>query len=443
MNKIGESPFIWLDVDATGAIGAANVAALSNLLADADDLVVMSHGWKNDKNDAARLYTELWTHTCVHFPPGKAVRTVVAGVLWPAKAFPTDFDAKALEAAGSAEGGALGVHTGAGRRDLTDKEFADVLEEFAKFLGPHAAATIAAAKKAGEKLSENNSWDLIEKGATAMGANAPAPDVELLADNEPIANVLAHPDEAQMLLLSLKAPPVFQATESVRAQSLGSVIENLFDGPRAAVARFLNLLTYYEMKSRAGVCGFGLAGHVLSKLSPAKLTKLHLVGHSFGARLVTAAADRLTPAGKLDFFSLTLLQGAYSHNGLAKVVAQNLAGAFPHVVGKPTGPIVVTHTHNDVACTLLYAVASRLARDTTKGVGDKNDEYGAMGANGPQKLDPAVLEPDDVARIFKPKRKKVNTVLADAFIVKTNDKDSHNNVTNSECGRLLAATIMA
>ena len=66
-----------------------------------------------------------------------------------------------------------------------------------------------------------------------------------------------------------------------------------------------------------------------------------------------------------------------------------------------------------------------------------------MGANGPQKLEASALEPDDAAQTFKPKRGKVNTFLADAFIVKTDQTDAHNNITNSECGRLLAATILS
>jgi esterase/lipase superfamily enzyme len=228
-----------------------------------------------------------------------------------------------------------------------------------------------------------------------------------------------------------------------KAQGLESVVQGLLNGPRAAVARFLNLLTYYEMKSRAGIVGVGLADNVLSKLAAVKKIQLHLVGHSFGARLVTAAANRVKAASNIEFYSLTLLQGAFSHNGFAKVVTPGVAGAFPDLVGKPTGPMVITHTHNDLACTLLYAIASRLSRDITKSIGDAQDEFGAMGANGPQKLDVNVLEPDDTAQIFQPKRRKVNTFLADAFIVKTNQIDAHNNVTNSQCGRLLAATIMS
>jgi pimeloyl-ACP methyl ester carboxylesterase len=224
---------------------------------------------------------------------------------------------------------------------------------------------------------------------------------------------------------------------------LSSAVQGLISGSRAAVGRFLNQLTYYEMKKRSGIVGESLANNVLAKLRPAQPIRLHLVGHSFGGRLVTAAADRLASPAKLELFSVTVLQGAYSHNALARQVAPGLAGAFPLVVGKPKGPIAITHTHNDLACTIAYALASRLSRDTTQGIGDASDEYGAMGANGPQKLDPGAAEPDDATEAFAPKRGKVNTFLADKFIVKTPDVDAHNNITNPTVGRLLAKTILA
>jgi hypothetical protein len=61
----------------------------------------------------------------------------------------------------------------------------------------------------------------------------------------------------------------------------------------------------------------------------------------------------------------------------------------------------------------------------------------------PQKLDPSASEPDDTAQVFAPKRRKINTFLADKFIVKTPDVDAHNNVTNPTVGRLVAKTILA
>ncbi|MBU3889307.1 hypothetical protein [Methylosinus sp. KRF6] len=437
MGAIANSPFVWLKFDEKGVVDAAGLDELSRVLnsGGVDELVVMSHGWKNDERDAEKLYRTLWTHCCAFLAPERPARITVGGVLWSSKAYPDNFDSEMLAAVSQA--GALGRRDAAAVRDLDDADFDRILAEFENFIGPGSRAAIAAARVAASGLTANEAHDLVTFGARAVAADACQSDVELAKDAAPVARSAADAAKAKTLLLALTAPPRLQIGAGVvKAQGLGDIVQSLFSGPKAAIARFLNQLTYYEMKKRAGVVGNGLAESALQSLAPARPIRLHLVGHSFGARLVTAAADRLAAPGALDFFSLTLLQGAYSHNGLA----QNL-GAFPSVVGKPTGPIVITHTHNDIACTLAYAIASRLSRDTAQGIGDRRDEFGAMGANGPQRLEPTVLAPEDETGAFRPERGKVNPILADRFIVKTESVDAHNNVDNKECGRLLAATL--
>jgi hypothetical protein len=441
MTGQGEIPSIWLEFDESGVIDASAATQLTALLnrPGIEDLVVMSHGWKNDKNDATNLYGTLWANACTNFQPGKAERIVVAGVLWPAKAFRTDFDEAALSQVNA--GGTLGVAGGgAAIADLSEEDFETLLKEFEKFMGASGAATVAAARTAAKGLTTGASAALVQQGAAAVGINAKSPDSELARDAAPIARAQGQSTDAQMLLSNLVGPPQLKLAPKVgNAMGLGSAVQGLISGSRAAIGRFLNQLTYYEMKKRSGIVGESLANKVLAKLSPAQPIRLHLVGHSFGGRLVTAAANRLAPPARLELSSLTVLQGAYSHNALSR----QIAGAFPLVVGKPKGPIVFTHTNNDLACTIAYALASRLSRDTTQGIGDASDEYGAMGANGPQKLDPGAAEPDDTTQAFAPKRGRVNTFLADKFIVKTPEVDAHNNVTNATVGRLLAMTILA
>lgn len=67
-------------------------------------------------------------------------------------------------------------------------------------------------------------------------------------------------------------------------------------------------------------------------------------------------------------------------------MVNGIPGAFSHVVGKVSGPVVVTHAHNDSACTVAYPLASRLARDIASSLGGADDKFGAMAANGPQLL---------------------------------------------------------
>lgn len=445
MSDQGGVPSLWLEFDERGAIDGGTATQLTALLErpGVEDLVVMAHGWKNDKNDAAKLYGTLWANACANFPAGKAEQIIVAGVLWPAKAFQTDFDESALAMA-SHSGSTLAAPAGAAIADLSEQDFESLLTDFNAFMGASGAAAVAAARTAAKGLTASASQMLVREGAAAVAVDARSRDTELARDAEPIAGAQVAPTKAQFLLANLVDPPQLKLAPKVgAAMGLGSTVKGLIAGPRAAVGRFLNQLTYYEMKKRAGIVGASLADAVLAKLTPSRPIRLHLLGHSFGGRLVTATANQLKPTGKLELFSLTILQGAYSHNALARQVEPGLAGAFPAVISKPTGPIVITHTHNDLACTIAYALASRLSRDITQGIGDASDEFGAMGANGPQKLDPGAAEPDRTTEPFAPKRGRVNTFLADKFIVKTSETDAHNNVINPTVGRLLARTILA
>ena len=110
-----------------------------------------------------------------------------------------------------------------------------------------------------------------------------------------------------------------------------------------------------------------------------KSLKFHLVGHSFGGRLVTATVDG---ANSLRVQTLLLLQAAYSHNGLAAQFDGSKDGFFHAVFDrhKVTGPILITHSNNDRAVGLAYPVAARLNGDDAAGLGDKNDRFGGMGA---------------------------------------------------------------
>jgi len=142
----------------------------------------------------------------------------------------------------------------------------------------------------------------------------------------------------------------------------------------------LNFTTYYEMKSRAGKVGANGVAPLIDGL-PAHVKRIHLVGHSFGGRVVTSAAASSTTDR---IASMSLLQTAFSHNGFSK----EQKGFFRSVVDKQRvkGPIIVTHSVKDKAVGIAYPIASRLNGDTTSGLGDKNDKFGGLGRNGAQHM---------------------------------------------------------
>ena len=153
-------------------------------------------------------------------------------------------------------------------------------------------------------------------------------------------------------------------TEETSGGASGGVFsfDRLINGAR----NVFNLTTYYQMKERAGKVGeLGLAPVLNEIRKSATVCKLHLVGHSFGGRLVSMAVSKSESNLKIN--SLALLQAAFSHYGFATDFDEEGAnGAFLNVVTnkKVTGPIIISHTRNDKAVGLAYAVASRIARQS-------------------------------------------------------------------------------
>jgi pimeloyl-ACP methyl ester carboxylesterase len=146
------------------------------------------------------------------------------------------------------------------------------------------------------------------------------------------------------------------------------------------------------MKIRAGIVGNGLAAHVLNSFL-ADRKRVHLVGHSFGGRLMTAATAAVE--GKIS--NLTLLEGAFSHNALSRDPIGSINGAYRLVIdnAKVAGRIAAAHSDHDLAVWIAYPLASRVFRDSYslgpagplgQIFGGPADRYGAIGANGPQNL---------------------------------------------------------
>ena len=175
------------------------------------------------------------------------------------------------------------------------------------------------------------------------------------------------------------------------ALSLGGLLGSITSGANSLA----NLTTYYIMKERAGTVGTTGVLQTILKIQAARpLLRLHLIGHSFGGRLVTAAANALPAANTIE--TMLLLEAAYSHYGLARDWdGAGHDGAFRSVVSAPKikGNILITHSVNDTAVGLAYPLASSLMGQVaanllvdvaSEAVGGPEDEFGGMGRNGAQ-----------------------------------------------------------
>jgi hypothetical protein len=162
---------------------------------------------------------------------------------------------------------------------------------------------------------------------------------------------------------------------------------DVLGGVQSALLHLLNFTTYYLMKARAGDVGVKGVKPLIEAIRGLRPDlRLHLMGHSFGCRLVTSAVNALAGGDGLRPNTMTLLQGAFSHNGFASKFDGTNDGGFRQVVAqkKVRGPILITHTRNDKAVGVAYPIASRIAGQTASALGDENDVYGGLGSNGAQ-----------------------------------------------------------
>lgn len=152
----------------------------------------------------------------------------------------------------------------------------------------------------------------------------------------------------------------------------------------SGIRGLMNLPFYAAMKNRAGRIGAGgLAPWLEGFHAEYPSTRIHLAGHSFGARLVTAAAQ----AACCPIQSMTLLQAAFSQFAFAP------QGAFRDVVTrrKVGGPLLVTHSRRDLAIGAAYPMASFALRHNAAFLGGEDDPYGGLGRNGAQGMLPGEL----------------------------------------------------
>lgn len=373
----------------------AQVTPLLDAAPRLTDVFVLSHGWNNDKAEAAALYDALAANLADVLDIGvvdglDSRRFGIVRLYWPSKRFADDDLIPG--------GGAASAHI------ENDEALLRLLEEMKSdpplLGGSGSSAVRTGAIEAAQRLVPRLESDPAARREFVL---------HLRAILDPAA---AHPDDGSEEFFTLDPEAIFSGLDgavvapaatggrggatSVNASGGAAGLGDLMNGFKAAARRIANYATYYEMKQRAGTVGATGVAPLLRRLRErAPGLRLHLAGHSFGGRLVTAAAHGL-PAGT-PAMTMTLLQAAYSHNGLASRFDGVHDGAFREVLSEArvSGPILITHTKNDRAVGIAYPLASRISRDQAAAVGDRNDPYGGMGRNGAQRT-PEAEGRDDV-----------------------------------------------
>ena len=382
MQDIAGIPYVEASFDKNGQL--QQQVTLPN---GVTDLFVVSHGWNNNADEARGLYTRLFTSFVGVAQPNDLSGRMLAilGVIWPSKAFD---ELVAVAESGNASGAASlgGVSDAASQRALEDK----IERMKAFFTTPAERQTLdevrALVPDLEDKASARRAFvDKIRSLLDPAAANREdASDTFFKEDgNELMKNLKV--DEADLEGDLQAAAGGASMMPGASAGAVGVVsgaagLTSFLSGFKAAAMNVLNFTTYFEMKARAGTVGTVGVAPLIDRLAPA-VARIHLVGHSFGGRLLSAAAANST---NTKIASMSLLQTAFSHNGFS----QSKGGFFRSVVDRRrvNGPILVSHTKNDKAVGLAYPLASRISGDRAAAFGDENDDFGGLGRNGAQQM---------------------------------------------------------
>ncbi|GAB3268722.1 hypothetical protein GCM10027449_02260 [Sinomonas notoginsengisoli] len=413
---------LHFDENGTATDSAGLVAEIA--ASGAAELFLMSHGWNNSEGDAEALYSGMFP--LIDAAPGVPPQSRYLGVFWPSIWFPdppaggTDAALSGAQIATSlarsvpeaaaplATMGSL-IDTGLGHVEAgtaTPAEQGAAVDQFHGLLQNVFGGTTASTEDDGESAliaSENPKRDYAAL-ATTMGSAQPAGDTE----------------------------------------GLGDIFGPVWNGAKDA----LRVASFYQMKARAGTVGAKGLGPFLTQLhAAAPALRVHLIGHSFGARLVSFALNGIGTPGESPVASVTLLQGAFSHWSFTQAADSPFAeaGALCAVADRVAGPLMSTFTAADWAVGKWYPKASFLAQQDNQDT-SAPDRWGGLGSDGYQSVTPSAdislpLRPGTPLAAGTFYRADANSVIKDTS--QSSFAGAHSDIQHPEVAGLIVAAATA
>jgi len=198
------------------------------------------------------------------------------------------------------------------------------------------------------------------------------------------------PSAAEVLRIARAAEQEEESTDPADYGTVGGTASQpktagLFDflDPR----HILRLFTVQQMKDRAGKVGANGVRALLYDLLSKSTAKLHLIGHSYGAKVVLSAVGFGGPPPR-PVQSILLLQPAVSHLCFAdNVPVSNKPGGYHAVRQRVAASIMSTFSAHDFPLRKTFHLALRREDDLGEAriAGDDvPSKYAALGGYGPK-----------------------------------------------------------
>jgi hypothetical protein len=339
-----------LEFNQLGQLQPSSQKVLESILARVStrsDIFLFSHGWRNDPRTAEDRYQAFIKGMTRRFPQsnsGSDFRPLLVGIYWPSAWFP-------------------GNNCFATRPDTT------AVSTWASTAFPSAAATSEFQRELGLVMN-------------SLGRLVPWAQYRQIPEIIARWNGGLEPSEPEIL----GEPSIVYAPPSRLAEVFDQAIASNAGLARAGALQtlspcsMLNVLSFWAMKKRAGDVGARGVHAVLQKIVSASGTgvqapRVHLVGHSFGSKVMTAALTGppgTPPSDQVAVHSLILIQGAFSHFSFASVqalqgfgVRSANPGRYREIIDRNLvrGQLVSFYSDQDIANVVFYPIGAALAHD--------------------------------------------------------------------------------
>jgi hypothetical protein len=384
-------PYYIMPFDANGVCtGPQTRAHLLANLAGVTDIFVFSHGWNNDWSAATERYEAFikgfqHTRATLNLRMPATYKPLLIGVFWPSQSL-TVFENE------TGPGFAGRAPTTGGAKSTELRALIDTVAEELPEASRARFRTLASAAS----LDAAESRELATMLAAALGSisdddtgatTSPSADDLLTA-----ASTLTAPEPDYDAVGSVGSGPAANAARDPQAAGLIGTVLGALD-PRNIIKPF----TVWKMKDRAGVIGAnGVAPLLTDVLNAAAPTaRVHLLGHSYGCKVVMTATCKMTSTRQIE--SALLIQPAFSVYAFAETVPErNVSGGFLPARSRVRQPITMTFSRFDVPLHTMFHLSVRRREDVGElqyAGAEVPSKFAAMGGYGPQATQGATVIP--------------------------------------------------
>lgn len=344
------------------------------------DVFLFSHGWNNDWNAATTRYDEFiagFARMRAQHPMDRDFRPVLVGITWPSTALVMPWERGPRILGTEGDDAAIGEE----RAEIAEVALIVPEEERARFY--------ELAQRPGDLTDQ----EAAEFAGLVVGAFTGSDELGI---DEPDAESVLE------VWRSLPGRPAGDGTvpDLSDLDLPGATPAGLPDAAAAGLLKALDprglvrLATVLLMKDRAGRVGGRGVADLLEHLLAAGDAHVHLVGHSYGAKVVLSALVAKPHSRQVE--SVLLLQPAVSHLCFASDVdGAGRPGGYRPALERARQPVMTTYSRHDFPLTKVFHWAVRRPSDLGEVViAGAPNRYAALGGFGPGGIEDEVLRVD-------------------------------------------------